>query len=194
MFEQMAKRYDTEERLELAKVIVEAVRSALQDSQTKSLIDYGSGTGLVSLELGDLVDSILLVDSSEQMLEVAKAKIEHRGITNLQVLYSDFTQEMPELKADIILMSLVLLHIPDTQMILQKLFSILNQDGKLIIVDFDKNEQVNHPKIHNGFVQEDLKRMLFEVGFKSTDMKTFYHAERIFAKQDASIFIASSIK
>ena len=194
VFEQMAKRYDTEERIELAKVIVEAVRPKLRKSQSKSLIDYGSGTGLVSLELGDLVDSILLVDSSKQMLEVAKAKIEHREMTNLRVLYSDFTQETPELKADIILISLVLLHIPDTQMILQKLFNILNPDGKLIIVDFDKNGQVNHPNVHNGFVHEDLKRMLSEVGFKSTDMKTFYHAERIFAKQDASIFITSSIK
>lgn len=194
VFEQMAKRYDTEERIELAKVIVEAVRPKLRKSQSKSLIDYGSGTGLVSLELGDLVDSILLVDSSKQMLEVAKAKIEHREMTNLQVLCSDFTQETPELKADIILISLVLLHIPDTQMILQKLFNILNPDGKLIIVDFDKNEQVNHPKVHNGFVHEDLERMLSEVGFKSTDMKTFYHGERIFVKQDASMFIASSIK
>ena len=194
VFEQMAKRYDTEERIELAKVIVEAVRPKLRKSQSKSLIDYGSGTGLVSLELGDLVDSILLVDSSKQMLEVAKAKIKHREMTNLRVLYSDFTQETPELKADIILISLVLLHIPDTQMILQKLFNILNPDGKLLIVDFDKNDQVNHPKVHNGFVHEDLKRMLSEVGFKSTDMKTFYHGERIFVKQDASMFIASSIK
>ena len=194
VFEQLAKRYDTEERIELAKVVVEAVKPVLQDSQSKSLLDYGSGTGLVSLELRDLVDSILLVDSSEQMLEVAKAKIEHSGVPNLQVLYSDFTEGTPELKADIVLMSLVLLHIPDTKMILQKLFNILNKDGKLIIVDFDKNEQVSHPLIHNGFVHEDLKRLLSEIGFKSTEMKTFYHGKRIFAKQDASMFIASSMK
>lgn len=75
VFEQMAKRYDTEERIELAKVIVNEVRPELRNSQSKSLIDYGSGTGLISLELSDLVDSILLVDSSKQMLEVAKAKI-----------------------------------------------------------------------------------------------------------------------
>jgi ubiquinone/menaquinone biosynthesis C-methylase UbiE len=80
---------------------------------------------LISLELSDLVDSILLVDSSKQMLEVAKAKISHKGITNTKVLYSDFTQETTELKADIVLMSLVLLHIPDTKKILQELFNIL---------------------------------------------------------------------
>jgi len=194
VFEQMAKRYDTEDRMELAKVIVKEVRAELHDCKSKSLIDYGSGTGLVSLELADLVDSILLVDSSEQMLEVVKAKIIHKGIINSQVLYSDFTQETPKLKADIILMSLVLLHIPDTNKILQQLFNILNKDGQLIIIDFDKNDKINHPKVHNGFSHEELRKKLFEAGFTSTKIKTFYYGERIFMNQDASMFISNSIK
>lgn len=194
VFEEMAKRYDTEERMELAKIIVKAVRPQLQNSKSKSLLDYGSGTGLVSLELSDLVESILLVDSSRQMLDVVEAKISHRGMTNAKVLHADFTEETPELKADIILMSLVLLHIPDTQKILQELFNVLNDNGGLMIVDFDKNEKINHPKVHNGFSHEELKKILSQVGFKSTEIKTFYQGERIFMKQDASMFLCSSIK
>jgi ubiquinone/menaquinone biosynthesis C-methylase UbiE len=194
VFEEMAKRYDTEERMELAKVIVKEVRPKLQNSRSKSLIDYGSGTGLISLELSDLVESILLVDSSKQMLEVAKAKISHKGITNSKVLYSDFTQETPELKADIVLMSLVLLHIPDTKQILKELFKIINDGGKLIIIDFDKNDKIKHPKVHNGFSHEELKKSLSEVGFTSIEMKTFYHGNRIFMNQVASMFISSCIK
>jgi ubiquinone/menaquinone biosynthesis C-methylase UbiE len=194
VFEHMAKRYDTEERIELAKVVTEVVRPEIRDSKSKSLIDYGSGTGLVSLALTDLVDSVLLVDSSKQMLEVAEAKISHIGITNARVLYSDFTQENTELKADIILMSIVLLHIPDTKEILQELFNVLNAGGKLIIIDFDKNEKVNHPKVHNGFTHEELEKRLSEIGFKSIEIKTFYHGKRVFVKQDASMFIASSVK
>ena len=194
VFEQIAKRYDTEERIELAKVIVNEVRPELRNSQSKSLIDYGSGTGLISLELSDLVHSILLVDSSKQMLEVAKAKISRKGIANAKTLYSDFTQETPELKADIVLMSLVLLHIPDTNKILKELFGILNDGGKLIIIDFDKNDKIQHPKVHNGFSHEELKKRLSDIGFKSTEMKTFFHGRRIFMNQDASMFISSSIK
>ena len=194
VFEQMAKRYDTEERIALANVIVEEVRPKLEDCLSKSLLDYGSGTGLVSLELSDLVDSVLLVDSSEQMLEVAKAKISHKGIRNSTVLYSDFTKETPELKADIVLLSLVLLHIPDTNKILQELYNLLNKDGKLLIIDFDKNEKINHPKVHNGFSHKELKAKLLETGFKSIEMKTFYHGKNIFINQDASMFISSCIK
>lgn len=194
VFEQMAKRYDSEERIELAKVIVKELRPELRNSKSKSLLDYGSGTGLVSLALSDLVASVLLVDSSKQMLEGAKAKISHNGIANSKVLYSDFTQETPALKADIVLMSLVLLHIPDTEKILQQLFNVLNDDGKLIIVDFDKNDKIDHPTVHNGFSHEELKKRLSEIGFRSIEMRTFHHGNRIFMKQDASMFIASSLK
>ncbi|QTL52015.1 class I SAM-dependent methyltransferase [Priestia aryabhattai] len=166
----------------------------IQIKELESLIDYGSGTGLVSLELSDLVDSILLVDSSQQMLEVAKAKIFHKGITNSKVLCSDFTEETPEFKADIVLMSLVLLHIPDTKKILQELFDILNDNGKLIIVDFDKNLSISHPKVHNVFLHNELKEFLAEVGFKSIKIKTFHHGHKIFMNQDASMFISSGIK
>lgn len=194
VFEQMAKRYDTEDRKELASIIVKEVRTVLQNSESKTLIDYGSGTGLVSLELADLVNSIWLVDSSEQMLEVAKGKISRKDITNAKVLISDFTQEVPELKADIIFMSLVLLHIPDTKKILQVLYQMLNAGGKLIIVDFDKNERINHPKVHNGFYHEELKSYLSEVGFVTTQINTFHHGEQIFMKQDASMFLSVSKK
>lgn len=185
---------ETEKRMELVNVILEEVRPLLRGSESKRLVDYGSGSGLVSLELTDLVDSILLVDSSKQALQDATDKIMARGITNCEVLYSDFTRDMPELKADIVLLSLVLLHIPDTKLILQKLFSILPNDGQLIIVDFDKNDQVNHPKIHSGFSHNELNSILAEVGFTSTTCKTFYHGKQIFANQDASMFIATSRK
>lgn len=193
-FEQLAKKYDNEKQLELAKNIVGEIKAVLGDSKSKSLIDYGCGTGLIGLDLSDQVDSVLLVDSSKQMLEIVKSKIAKNGMTNAKVLFSDFTESTSELKADIVVMSLVLLHIPDTKKILQQLFSLLNDEGQLIIVDFDKNENVDHPKIHNGFVHSELINLLSEIGFKSTEIKTFYHGEKLFAKQDASMFIAYSIK
>ncbi len=194
VFEQLANKYDTEARIELAKVIVQEVRPKLRHSPSKSLIDYGSGTGLISLELSDLVDSILLVDATKQMLEIANDKISRNKITNAKTLHADFTKEIPKLKTDIILVSLVLLHIPDTRKVLQALFNILNDGGKLLIIDFDKNDKINHPKVHNGFSHEELKRTLSEVGFISTEIRTFHHGNRIFMNQDASMFISSSIK
>lgn len=173
VFEKMANKYDSEKTMELSNIIVKEIKPALEHSKSKSLLDYGAGTGLVSLELVDLVNSILLIDSSQKMLKIAEEKIAFRKISNSKTMYADFTEQIPNIKTNIIIMSLVLLHIPDTKEILQALFSILNNDGELIIVDFDKNDQVNHPKIHNGFSHEDLKNKLSEIGFKSINIKTF---------------------
>lgn len=194
VFEQIAKRYDSEKTKALAKVIVKEVRQHISNGKLKTLIDYGSGTGLIGLGLADLVDSVLLVDSSEQMLAVAKEKIAQRKMINAKVMCADFTKEPSEMKADIILMSLVLLHIPDTKLILSALYDALNVGGKLVIVDFDENDQVSHPKIHSGFSHEGLKEVLSEIGFKSIEFKTFYHGKQVFMNKDASMFIADCVK
>lgn len=128
------------------------------------------------------------------MLDIAKNKIANKKNNNARVLQADFTEKTPELKVDIILMSLVLLHIPDTEKILKELFNIFNDGGKLLIIDFDKNVNVNHPKIYSGFTHDEIKKRLSKAGFKSNKIKTFYSGKNIFAKQDASMFISSSTK
>lgn len=194
VFEQMAKRYDTEERIELAKVVSTEVRKKLEDAKTKTLIDYGSGTGLVGLEIADLVESVLLIDASEQMTAVAKSKIEQQELTNVSAVHADFTKEAPTVKADIVMMSLVLLHIPNTKEILQQIYTMLNDEGTLLIVDFDKNEAISHPLVHNGFSHDALKALLKEVGFQSSTIETFHYGKNVFMNQDASMFMAESIK
>lgn len=76
---------ETKKRMELAKVIIEEVRPVLQDSKSKK-VDYGSGTVLISLELSDLVDSILLVDSSKQVLQDATDKLLEKALLTLRYL------------------------------------------------------------------------------------------------------------
>lgn len=195
VFEQMAHRYDSEDRIELANIVLKEVKPELVNSETKTLVDYGSGTGLIGLALTDLVKSVVLVDSSKQMVEVVEAKVAQRGITNVSVLNADFIQETPfGINADIVLMSLVLLHIPETEKILRVLYEILNTGGKLIIVDFDKDETISHPKVHNGFNHEELKQTLAKVGFTATEIKTFHQGKNLFMKKDASMFKSVSIK
>lgn len=194
IFEQMEKRYDTPDRIELANIILEQIKPEFQNTQTSTLLDYGSGTGLISLELSSLVNSVVLVDSSEQMLEVAEAKINSQKIKNAEVLNVDFTKEVPAVQVDIILISLVLLHVPNTNLLLENLYSILNPGGKLIIIDFDKNEKVNHPKIHNGFTHEEMEIYLSQIGFESIETETFHSGKNIFAKQNASMFMSMSLK
>ena len=59
-----------------------------------------------------------------------------------------------------------------------KFYELLAPGGQLIIVDFDKNEQISHPKVHNGFTQEELNDRLKKTGFVSTASHTFHRGEK----------------
>lgn len=195
IFEQMACRYDTEDRVNTAKIIVQAVRSELVDTKGKTALDYGCGTGLVGFGLIDLFISMLLVDASPQMIGQVKRKIENRQIESASTLCCDFSVEVPRtLQVDYVIMSQVLLHIRDSYLILTGLFEILKKDGHLIFVDFDKNESIISDKVHNGFEQKELIRLVKQIGFASADAHTFYRRQRIFMNKDASLFILNAKK
>lgn len=195
IFEQMASRYDTEERDQIAGVIADTIRAELTDTQDKQALDYGCGTGLVGLKLTDCFKSLLLVDTSQQMTRQVDKKIAQRKIENANTLCADFCEAVPQnIAVDCIFLSQVLLHVRDYPLLLRRLYRILNDDGHLLIVDFDKNENIPADMVHNGFVQAELMELLCEIGFVSTAAQTFYHGEKLFMKQDASLFLLNAGK
>lgn len=194
VFEEMAKRYDNAERQRVADIIAEKVLSVLTDATHKTLIDYGSGTGLVSLQLAPHVASVVLVDASQQMLDIAAEKIKRQQIENATVYYADFTKEMPNIQADIVFLSLVLLHIPDTALILKNLATMLPTGGQLYVVDFDENARVSHPKVHSGFNHAQLSKQLQTAGFEQVHINNFYAGEKMFMNEDAVLFLAQAVK
>jgi len=46
IFEMMANRYDSTERIQIAKVTSDAIRKFLVDANDKNALDFGCGTGL----------------------------------------------------------------------------------------------------------------------------------------------------
>ena len=195
IFNHLANHYDTPERLALAKIIRKEIEKNLpEQTLDKTIIDYGGGTGLVSLPFAKRFKELTIVDSAESMLAITDQKIKTLAIPNAHTLQADASQQLPKIKADVLLVTLVLLHIPETETILTKLFQLLNDHGQLFIVDLNKNDQIEHPKVHNGFDQVILSEQLTQAGFQSVSSYTFYHGSKLFMKKDASLFLATGIK
>jgi ubiquinone/menaquinone biosynthesis C-methylase UbiE len=98
------------------------------------------------------------------------------------------------LHADYIFMAQVLLHIKDTELILSRLYDVLNEGGHLLIVDFIKNENIVTDMVHNGFDQDKLTDIMTNIGYRDIEMKPIYTGSKIFMGQDASMFILDSQK
>lgn len=194
-FEMIANVYDTSERIQIAKVSSNAIREYLTDTKTKKAIDFGCGTGLVGMELLDAFDSMLFLDTSQNMIDQIKQKIAGAGILNAATLCFDFeTDNLSDLHADYIFMAQVLLHINDIELILTRLYDVLNPGGHLLIVDFNKNHEIVSDMVHNGFDQIELSGIMTKTGYRDIQSKTFYTGSKIFMGQDASMFVLDSKK
>lgn len=196
-FEMIANTYDTPERVQIAKVASDAIREYLDETKSKSknAIDFGCGTGLLGMNLLSDFHSMLFLDTSPNMVHQIKQKISDFNIQNADTLCFDFEKEgLSDLRADYIFMSQVLLHIDDYEFVLSRLFDVLNEGGHLLIVDFDKNENIVSELVHNGFHQDELTNMMTKMGYENIQSKTFYTGSKIFMGQDATMFILDAQK
>ncbi|WP_438431484.1 class I SAM-dependent methyltransferase [Gorillibacterium sp. sgz500922] len=195
IFERMADGYDTAERIHVAKTAAEAIRGYLIDADQKNAIDFGCGTGLVGLNLLNEFRHIRFVDSSQKMIDRINRKLAEFAVPNADALCLDLENETGTgLRADYIFMAQVLLHIRDVDAILTRLYEALAEGGHLLIVDFDKNENIVSDMVHNGFEQAELADRMTQIGYASVRSETFYSGSSLFMNRDASMFILDAQK
>ena len=100
-FDSIANSYDNPERTRIAMVASDAIKEYLGDTRSKSAIDFGCGTGLVGMNLVNEFESLLFMDTSENMLDIVKKKITDVGALNARTLCFDFeSSSQPDLRAD----------------------------------------------------------------------------------------------
>lgn len=198
-FEMIANAYDTPERIRIAKISADAIRGDLLkhgiDTKDMDAIDFGCGTGLVGIGLLDCFRSVLFLDTSESMICRVEEKLRSSDVRNAGTLCYDLEKEsLSDLRADCIFMAQVLLHIQDTEVILSRLYDILHEGGQLLIVDFDRNEQIVSDLVHHGFDQHELTCILRSIGYKRVHANTIHSGSKIFMGQDASMFVMGAGK
>ena len=201
-FDDYAKTWDTDKRINRAKKVANEIRNSIDSEINYSAMEFGCGTGLVSFNLYDKFKKITLIDSSNGMMEILNSKINESKVNNMVTNCVDILEEDSiDMKFDVIYNSMVLHHINDTEAIIKKFHELLNKDGYLCIVDLDEEDGSFHKKYpdfdgHNGFNQEKLKSILLKVGFNDIESNTFYYDEKIIEGQkiNYSLFLMKARK
>lgn len=189
-FDDVAKDWDNPERTERAKLVASEIMSVLAGRASNNNLqptglEFGCGTGLVSFFMKDHFEHIQLVDTSTGMIDVLKTKIEATNLTHFEAkvlnFLSDETQNEPAVtQVDVIFSSMVMHHIKDVNLIVDKLKTYLKPNGTLCIVDLDEEDGGFHKDEagfdgHNGFSQLALKTVLSKNGFIEPQSHTFFH-------------------
>ena len=188
-FNHKAESFDSPKNKFLADLIRQEVKNQVVDFSDKYILDFGGGTGLVSLPLAKQSGSVTLVDISEKMLEQAHLKVEKQGIENVQLLERDLLLNPLNQLFDIIVVSRVLHHVTNIEETLAMFRNHLVEDGRLFIADFVKTDINQH-----GFKLDDLEEKLFQTGFLSVKSRVIYSAEELFLGNHAELFLSSAQK
>jgi 2-polyprenyl-3-methyl-5-hydroxy-6-metoxy-1,4-benzoquinol methylase len=111
-FDKVAASWDEEPtRVKLANDIFSALIQQVRLTPEMEVLDFGCGTGLVSLSIAPLVKSVTGADSSEGMLEVFKAKAIRQGQANASALLLDPDRsDFPPGPYDVIISSMTFHH------------------------------------------------------------------------------------
>ncbi|NYT01264.1 MAG: class I SAM-dependent methyltransferase [Methanosarcinales archaeon] len=187
-FDKDAPTWDQEpKRLKLARDVGSAILQVVGDPSGMDVLDFGCGTGLLTLQLQPRVRSITGADSSRGMLDVLKGKVEGQGLSNMRLLHLDHeSREALQGPYHLIVSNMTLHHIPDFRTLLALFFKILAPGGRLCLSDLDPEDGRFHESdvgvFHQGFDREALAGEFARAGFE--DVRHLTAAEMI--KTDAT--------
>ena len=170
-FDQEAEIWDERpQRVQLAKDVADAILGLLPQTTNLDVLDFGCGTGLLTLQLQPLVHTITGLDSSPGMLAVLNRKIANLKLANARTVLCDLTQgqKLPG-RYDLVVSSMTLHHVELIAPLLELFFAVLVPGGRLCIADLDPEQGRFHDDntgvFHGGFEREQLCEALRTAGF-----------------------------
>ncbi|PKG33189.1 class I SAM-dependent methyltransferase [Methanoregula sp.] len=178
IFDNRAAAWDDKpRRAKLAADVARAICNAVKITPEMDVLDFGCGTGLLTLQFQPLARSVTGIDSSKGMLAVLEEKIREQGLTNVSARCIDL--EKGEIKGgtyDLIVSSMTFHHIRDVQPVLAILSSLLKPAGTLAIADLDSDNGNFHDTpegvFHNGFDRCIMKKHFETAGFVNIRNRT----------------------
>lgn len=171
-FNKSSGQWDAEQfRVNLANGVAAAIIREINPTKDMAALDFGCGTGLLTLRLQPLVGTMTGADSSPGMLAVLEEKIKDQGLTNIRTVLVDFEKgDRIEEKFHLIVCNMVLHHVPDTASLFRLWHEMLLPGGRLCFADLDTENGSFHSDktgvFHFGFDREHLKLLLHSVGFR----------------------------
>jgi ubiquinone/menaquinone biosynthesis C-methylase UbiE len=159
-------------RVKLANDVADAIIREVQPTSAMDALDYGCGTGLVTLRLQPLVRTIVGADSSSGMLGMLESKAAKQQLTNVQTRLADFEHGGTLAgKFHLVVSSMTLHHVQDTARLFQQWYELLLSGGVLAVADLDTEDGSFHGDNtgvrHLGFDRQHLKGLLKKAGFSS---------------------------
>ncbi len=133
------------------------------------VLDLGTGTGALALELAAAGCSVVAVDHSERMLAAAREKIEAAGASGIELRQGDAAAlPLADAEVDAAFAHMVLQYLPSPADALAEMARVTRPGGAVVAIDFVKHERewmrAELGVVWMGFSPEDVARELRAAG------------------------------
>lgn len=152
--------------------------------------DLGCGTGRVAELLAPLVQRIIAVDASEEMLAMARERL--GGLPNVEVRQGEL-ESLPiaDASLDAALLFFVLGYVAEPARVLAECRRVIAPRGRVVIVDLLPHARLEYRselgQVWLGFSHEQLERWASQAGFKRFEMRPL---PRDHARKGEALFVA----
>jgi ubiquinone/menaquinone biosynthesis C-methylase UbiE len=200
-FDKSASLWDqNQSRLKMTGEISEAISSRIPFNKEMKVMDFGCGTGLVTLYIAPLAGSVTGIDGSRGMLDVLEEKIAEQHIDNVSTSIIDTENISLTGMYDAVVTSMTMHHVDKIEPLVGKFYEILKPGGYLCIADLDEDGGMFHDDntgvFHSGFSREYMEDLFAGFGFTNIVIDTAACVERNRNGRDVklSIFLISGVK
>lgn len=172
-----AAAWDTIRSLHISQTEVEtAIRKIIGEYPIQSFLDLGTGTGRLLELFQGLYIIALGIDSSRDMLSVARANLDRAQIHHARVAHGDLNiLDIPNNTYDLIAFHQVLHYLDDPAHAIREAARRLAPGGRLLIVDFAPHDleflRQKHAHRRLGISHDQIDRWLAEAGLDRIEIR-----------------------
>lgn len=165
-----ADRWESLRSLHVQEAQVEhAMLDMLDGQKFKTILDLGTGTGRILELLSSRGQNLWGIDTSRDMLAVARANLENAKLKNVQIRHADiYALPFGDGTADLVSIHQVLHFLDDPQRALLEARRVLGPSGQLLIVDFAPHDveelRTAHAHRRLGISAEQMSGFLARAG------------------------------
>ncbi len=157
-------------RVKLAHDVANAISKQIALTPDMDVMDFGCGTGLLTVELQPRVRSITGIDSSQGMLDMFNTKIAKLKLNQVSTVLVDLDKgDILTGNYDLVVSNMTLHHIKEIEPLFDQFSAITAPAGYLCITDLDPDNGQFHADntgvFHFGFARATLRKIFIEAGF-----------------------------
>lgn len=175
-FDRVASQWDAMRLSYYDERVIDRMAAAAQVDRSMVVADVGTGTGFVAAGMAPRVGRVIGVDTSAEMLAVARQNLAALGIENVDLLEGDAARlPLGDDSVDAAFANMVLHHAEDPAAMLAEMKRAVRPGGTVAVCDEVEHPyewmRVEHADVWLGFTADQITRWCSSVGLEELSLE-----------------------